>query len=388
MPDPAAVRPFLEDRHLDLAREVEAFAQARIAPLPPPPDDESARRQARQILGLLGEGGWCRHAVPEAHGGSPHGPDLRACCLIREALAASSPLADAVFALQCLGSMPVTLAGSEAQRRRWLPEVAAGRAMAAFAMTEAEAGSDVAAMATRARAGRGGYLLSGRKLFISNAGLADLYAVFAVTDPEAGHRGISCFLVTADNPGLVFVRPQVLSAPHPLGEIALEDCRVPAASRVGAEGEGFGIGMRTLDRLRATVAAAACGMARRALAEALAHARERRQFGQPLAQLQLVQEKLARMATDLDAARLLTYRAAREADLGAERVTLPSAMAKVFATEAAQRVVDDGVQILGGRGVLADHPVDRLYRSVRALRIYEGASEIQHLVIARELLKG
>src|SRR5439155_10756743 len=217
--------------------------------------------------------------------------------------------------------------------------------------------------------------------------IADFYAVFASTNPAAGGKGISCFVVPGDAPGLRFVGPQVLSAPHPLGEIAFRDCRVPAHHRLGEEGGGFALGLRTLDRLRATVGAAACGMAARALSEALRHARARRQFGKPLAEFQLVQERLARMATDLSAARLLVYRAAWAADGGAERVTLEAAMAKAFATEAAQRIVDDAVQILGGAGVLASHPVDRLYRAVRALRIYEGTTEIQHLIVAGQLLK-
>jgi acyl-CoA dehydrogenase len=388
--DTAAIRPFLDELHLALADGVAAFARERIAPLPAPPDDDAARRQAREVLGLLGESGWGGHAVAAEVDGGWHGPDLVACCLIREALAAASPLADAVFALQCLGSMPVALAGTDEQRRRWLPEVAAGRAMAAFAMTEPEAGSDVAAIATRAVRDGDGYRLDGVKTLISNAGLADLYAVFASTDPEAGRRGLTSFLVPADAPGLRFAGPQVLSAPHPLGELRFEGCRVPVSARLGEEGEGFKIGMATLDRLRPTVAAAACGMATRALEEATAHARGRRQFGRPLADLQLVQARLAEMATQLDAARLLTYRAARaaaDAGEGAPALRRWSAMAKAFATEAAQEVVDGAVQVLGGRGLLADHPVDRLYRSVRALRIYEGTTEIQRLVVARELLK-
>jgi alkylation response protein AidB-like acyl-CoA dehydrogenase len=385
VPDSVLVAAFLEPRHAKLAAAVDAFAAAEIATLAPCRDDTGARVQARQIVEALGRGGWSGHAVAAEWGGVEHGPDFRACCLIREALAAASPLADSVFALQCLGSLPISLAGDDEVRRRFLPEVAAGRAMAAFAMTEPEAGSDVAAISTRARRDGGDYVLDGGKHLITNAGVADFYVVFASTDPGAGTRGLSCFVVEADRPGFRFVRPQVLSEPHPLGEIAFEGCRVPAIQRLGAEGEGFKIGMRTLDRLRATVAAAACGMAARALAEALAHARERRQFGRPLADFQLTQQKLARMATELTAARLLVYRAAAAADSGAERVTLEAAMAKSFATEAAQRIVDDAVQILGGRGVLADSPVDRLYRAVRALRIYEGATEVQHLVIARHL---
>ena len=386
MHDLAAIGSFLEAHHTDLAVEVGGFASREIGSLPPQHGDAAARVQARQILELLGHGGWCRYGIPKAWGGRPTGPDLRACCLIREALAAASPLADSVFALQCLGSMPTVLAGDEAQKKKYLAAVAGGRLMTAFAMTEPDAGSDVASMSTRAVKDGSGYVLDGRKHLITNAGVADLYTVFASTDPAAGSRGLTCFLVEAGQPGFSFVEAQVLSEPHPLGEIAFEGCRVSAQSRLGAEGEGFKIGMRTLDRLRSTVAAAACGMAARALSEAVDHARNRRQFGVPLAEQQLVQQKLARSATDLTAARLLTYRAAAEVDGGAERVTQEAAMAKLFATEAAQRVVDDAVQVLGGRGVLRDHVVDRLYRSVRALRIYEGTSEVQHLVIARQVL--
>jgi acyl-CoA dehydrogenase len=386
MHDLQAIHPFLADHHQEVAREAASFAEREIAPLPHRHEDAKARLQARQILSLLGKGGWCRYSIPEAFGGQATGPDLRSCCLIREALAGASPLADSVFALQCLGSMPTVLAGSKGQKERYLPEVAGGRLMTAFAMTEPEAGSDVASMSTRAVRDGSGYVLDGRKHLITNAGVADLYTIFAVTDPEAGSRGLTCFLVEADQPGFHFVEAQVLSEPHPLGVIAFEGCHLKAESRLGAEGEGFKIGMRTLDRLRSTVAAAACGMADRALHEALQHGKRRTQFGRPLAEFQLTQQKLARSATDLTAARLLTYRAAAAVDGGAPRVTLEAAMAKLFATETAQRVVDDAVQILGGRGVLRDSPVDRLYRAVRALRIYEGTSEVQHLVIARQLL--
>jgi acyl-CoA dehydrogenase len=386
-PDVAPIRAFLDDRHRAVAEEAGRFAAEQIATLPEPADDAAARVQAREILRLAGDAGLFGHAVPAAWGGRAETPDLRACCLVREALAAASPLADAVFALQALGGMPITLAGSDALRERWLPEIAAGRAMSAFAMTEPEAGSDVSSLATTARREGGGYVLDGRKSFISNAGIADLYAVFAATDPAAGNRGISCFLVPADTPGLRFAGAQVLSAPHPLGEIEFEGCHVPQENRLGEEGEGFKVGMRTLDRLRPTVAAAACGMASRALAEALNHARRRRQFGKALSEHQLIQEKLAIAATDLTAARLLTYRAAWELDHGAPRGTVESAMAKAFATETAQRVIDAAIQILGGRGVLAENPVERLYRSIRALRIYEGTTEIQWLVIARQLCK-
>jgi acyl-CoA dehydrogenase len=245
----------------------------------------------------------------------------------------------------------------------------------------------VRSLGTRAEPDGDGWRLSGHKTLISNAGIADLHCVFAATDPARGPKGVSCFVLPADRPGLRFVRPLVLSAPHPLGELAFEDCRVGPADLVGAPGEGFKLGMASLDRLRPTVGAAANGMAARALAESLSHAKRRRQFGAPLGDHQLVQQKLARMATDLAAARLLVFRAAWEHDQGAERITLPAAMAKSFATEAAQRIVDDAVQIHGGAGCLADHPVDHLYRAVRALRIYEGTTEIQTLIIARELQK-
>ncbi|HUP00961.1 MAG TPA: acyl-CoA dehydrogenase family protein [Gemmatimonadota bacterium] len=377
MPDTSTVRAFLDDRHLELAVEIQAFAADRVALRADPVDDGDARREAREILAVLGEGGWYDPILDQ---------DLRALCLIRETLAAASPLADAVYALQALGSTPILLAADASLRNRWLPAMAKGEAMAAFAMTEPEAGSDVASMKTTARRDGDGYVLDGVKTFISNAGIADFYTVFASTDPEKGGKGISCFVVPGDAGGLEFVRPQVLSAPHPLGEIRFQGCRVPAGCRLGEEGRGFSLGLATLDRLRATVAAAACGMAARALEEALAHARDRRQFGRPLAEFQLVQDRLARMATELAAARLLTYRAAWEKDRGAERVTVEAAMAKAFATEAAQRIVDGAIQVLGGRGVLADHPVDRLYRSIRALRIYEGTTEIQHLVIASHLV--
>jgi len=376
IPDPRPIRAFLEDRHAAFAGEVGAFASKELAPLPPPVDDAAARRDARAILGRLGAGGWLEPIRRQ---------DWRSCSLVREALAAASPLADAVFALQGLGTVPILLSDDAPMRDRWVADAVAGRAMAAFAMTEREAGSDIAAIATVARRDGQSYVLNGAKTFISNAGIADFYVTFASTDPAAGGKGISCFVVPADSPGLRFVGPQVMSAPHPLGDIAFEDCRVPASNRLGEEGRGFALGLKTLDRLRATVGAAACGMAARALHEALDHARGRRQFGKPLAEFQLIQAKVARMAMDLSAARLLVYRAAWAADGGAERVTLEAAMAKAFATEAAQRIVDDAVQILGGAGVLASHPVDRLYRAVRALRIYEGTTEIQHLLIAGQI---
>jgi acyl-CoA dehydrogenase len=378
MPDLRAVRAFLDRGLLSLAEEAAGVCADEIATLDAPADDDAARDQALDVLGILGDTDLLRVIDPL---------DLRGCCVVRELLGHTSPLADAVFALQALGTVPIALAGSDEARERWVAPALAGEAMGAFAMTEAEAGSDVASMKTTARRDGDGYVLDGEKTFISNAGIADFYTVFASTDPSKGSRGISAFVVPADADGLEYTGPQVMSAPHPLGEIAFRGCRVPATARLGEEGGGFKVGMMTLDRLRPTVAAAACGMAQRALDEALAHALERRQFGERLADFQLVKEKLARMATELTAARLLTYRAAWEMDEGgAERITLEAAMAKSYATEAAQRIVDDAVQVLGGRGVMADHPVDRLYRAVRALRIYEGTTEVQALVIAGVLI--
>ena len=378
MPDTRTIRPFLEPDHLGLADRADGFARIDIATRSEPADDAAARKEARAILGLLGAGSWLRPILDL---------DLRGCCLMREALGEASPLADAVFALQGLGTTPILLGGSTEQKSRWLAPIARGEVMTAFAMTEPEAGSDVSAIRTTARRDGSEYILDGVKTLISNAGITDLYTVFVSTDREQGAKGISCFLVPSDTPGLRFARAQVLSAPHPLGEIVFKGCRVPADALLGTEGRGYALGLAALDRLRPTVAAAACGMAARALAESLAHVKRRHQFGAPLATFQLVQQKLARMATDLAAARLLTYRAAYEKDKGQARITVEAAMAKSFATEMAQRAVDDAVQLIGGRGVLADHPVDRLYRAVRALRIYEGTTEIQRDVIARELYR-
>lgn len=402
------VRPFLAKHHVEVAEKVAAFVDEELSHLPYATTDDAARHQAKEMLARLGGAGWCRYPIPEEFGGAATGPDLRACCLIREALAQVSPLADTVFALQCLGSMPITLAGTKEQKERFLPKIAKGRTMTAFAMTEPEAGSDVGAITSRATFDTKDYkdfefarpevvpawVLDARKHLITNAGLAKLYVVFASTRIDfakkkrtAGRGGLSCFLVEGNRLGVRFVKAQVLSEPHPVGEVSFDNCRLPEENLLGKEDEGFAIGMKTLDRLRPTVAAAACGFARRALFEALRHAKKRAQFGKPIADFQLVQDKLARMATELDAARLLTYRAAAAADASSRRLKLESSMAKSYATEAAQRIVDEAVQIVGGRGVLSGHPVERLYRAVRALRIYEGTTEIHRLVVAKEILK-
>lgn len=372
-----AIRPLLAHRHIDLAANL-ARVRETLGKAESVETDDDARRDARALLRVMGDAG-----LYASIGTS----DLRALCLAREQVAMASPLADAVLALQALGGTPLVLAGSDAQKSQWLDAILEGRVMTGFAMSEPEAGSDVAAMRTTAQRDSNGWVLDGEKHLISNAGIADLYLVFAVTTPDAGSRGISLFLIPATTAGFVFEGAQVMAAPHPLGRMRLTACRVPDEALVGTVDGGFKIGMMTLDHVRASVGAAACGMAARALIEALDHAATRKQFGEPLSSFQLVREKIGRMATDLEAARLLVYRAAWQKDQGSQRISLEASMAKSFATEIAQRVVDDAVQIVGGRGVLVGHPVERLYRAVRALRIYEGATDIQRLIIAGELLK-
>lgn len=373
-----AVNVFLDAPHVQLASRLTHFCDTRLATRPEAHTDDGARREARALLEIVGGAGLL---APVADA------DLRALCLTREQVAAASPLADAVVALQALGGTPLAIVGTSPQRARWLDPIVAGRVMAAFAMTEPEAGSDAAAMRTAARRDGSGWVIDGEKHLISNAGIADVYLVFAVTTPGAGSRGITLFIVPADTPGLVFDGAQVLAAPHPLGRLRFNGCRVGDDAVVGERDGGFKLGMMTLDRIRPSVGAAACGMAARALVEALEHATKRKQFGEPLASFQLVREKIGRMATDLEAARLLVYRAAWQRDHREARITLEAAMAKGFATEAAQQVVDEAVQIAGGRGVLVGNPIERLYRAVRALRIYEGATEIQRLIVAGVLLE-
>src|SRR3954469_11429127 len=368
--------PFFADSHRDLARDLDSWCAREIEPLEGK-EDEDLDGTCREIVRRLGAGGWLRHAVAAEEGRL----DVRSLCLIRETLGRFSGIADFAFALQGLGSGPISLFGSEAQRRTWLPRVAAGEAIPAFALSEAEAGSDVAAMTATARRDGDSWVIDGEKTWISNAGLADFYVVFCRL-PEMGDKGFGAFLVEAANPGLrVSERIDVL-APHPLGTITFQDCRVPADATIGEPGKGLKVALATLDVFRSTVGAAALGFARRALDEALSWARRRRAFGKSLAEFQLTQGRLADMALEVDASALLVYRAAWTKDSGAERVTREAAMAKLCATEAAQRVIDQAVQLLGGRGVVAGAPVERLYREVRALRIYEGTSEIQRLVIA------
>ena len=381
--------PFLDDAHRALARELDAWAAAEIAPLETEAHETEAAVDALcgKILARLADAGWLRYVVPATYGGAHEALDVRSLCLIRETLARHSGLADFVFAMQGLGSGAIALYGSDALKQAYLPAVVKGEKVAAFALSEPDAGSDVAAMTTTADPSGDGYRITGTKTWISNGGIADFYTVFARTGEAPGARGISAFVVDADTPGLTVPERIPVIAPHPLGRIAFDGVEVAAERRLGAPGEGFKAAMATLDIFRATVGAAALGFARRALDEALGYARKRQLFGAPMAELQLIQGKLAEMALDVDASALLVYRAAWTKDTAGGRVTREAAMAKLAATEAAQKVIDEAVQIHGALGVRAGHPVEKLYREIRALRIYEGASEVQKVVIARQLLK-
>jgi acyl-CoA dehydrogenase len=379
--------PFFEPRHAALADAVDRWAGDALGAI----DHHDTDATCRSLVRALGDAGWLRYCVPASHGGALAQLESRSLCLLRETLARHDGLADFAFAMQGLGSGPITLGGSDALRARFLSRVARGEAIAAFALSEPDAGSDVAAMTTRATRDAGGWRLDGEKTWISNGGIADFYCVFARTSEEPGARGISAFVVEADAAGLSIAERIEVVAPHPLATLRFEGCRVPDANRLGEVGQGFKLAMATLDIFRSSVAAAALGFARRALDEAIAHARGRRMFGQHLADFQLTQAALADMATGIDASMLLTYRAAwlRDASVAgdARRTTREAAMAKMVATETAQQVVDRAVQIFGGLGVRQGSVVERLYREVRALRIYEGATEVQKLIIARELLK-
>jgi acyl-CoA dehydrogenase len=378
--------PFFEDSHRSLAAELNHWAESTVPGLV---DHHDVDGSCRKLVGALGRAGWLRAVVPACYGGLHAGFDVRTLCLSRETLAYWSGLADFAFAMQGLGAGPITIAGSDDLKARYLPRVARGESIAAFALSEQHAGSDVAAMTTTATAdGPGHVRINGAKTWISNGGIADHYVVFARTGEAPGARGISAFVVDADAQGMTISERIEVVAPHPLATLKFEDCRVPLASRVGGGGEGFKVAMATLDVFRSTVAAAALGFARRALDEALDRAQSREMFGATLADLQLTQAALADMATDVDAAALLVYRAAWTKDQGAPRVTREAAMAKMFATEAAQIVIDKAVQIFGGMGVRKGVKVEELYREIRALRIYEGATEVQKIVIARELMKG
>jgi acyl-CoA dehydrogenase len=343
--------------------------------------------EACRLAKQLGQDGLMAYAVPGKFGGVRESVQAHDLCVIREELAWGSALADVMFGVQALGTSPIALAGSEEQQGHYLPPLAKGERLAAFALTEPNAGSDVSAIGTRALRDTNGYRLNGVKHFISNAGIAHTYVVFASTQPEAKAKGLSAFIVESDSAGFTVKEKTRLLSPHPIGVLAFDDCFVPQHQRLGGEGEGWKIAQRTLDTLRCTVGAAAVGFARRALEEALAYSRNRRQFGRALAEFQGIQFKLADMATELEAARLLVYQAASMKDHHHQQAPLKTSMAKLFATEAAQRIVDQSLQIHGGNGVVVGNILERLYRDVRALRIYEGTSEIQRLIIAKHLLR-
>ncbi|MGE0801466.1 MAG: acyl-CoA dehydrogenase family protein [Lautropia sp.] len=396
--------PFFDADHAALAARAHQWAAAALPALTA--DHADLDGTCRRLVAAMGEAGLLRYTVPRAWGGALDALDSRALCLLREALGYHDGLADFAFAMQGLGSGAITLGGSDALRGRYLPRVARGEVLAAFALSEPDAGSDVAAMRTRARRDGADWVIDGCKTWISNGGIAGFYTLFARTSDEPGARGISAFVVDADAPGLEIAERIDVVAPHPLATLEFDGCRIPASQQLGGTGEGFKLAMATLDIFRASVAAAALGLARRALAEALAHARRRPMFGQTLADFQLTQASLAEMATAIDSAMLLTYRAAwlRDVQIAragaggtagsgapgsapARRTTREAAMAKMVATENAQQVIDRAVQLFGGLGVRHGHIAERLYREVRSLRIYEGATEVQKLIIARELLK-
>ncbi len=371
--------PFFEDRHRALANKLAPWANSNLGNI----DHHDTDTACRALVKKLGDDGWLHLTAP---GDAHERLDVRSLALVRETLASHDGLADFAFAMQGLGAGPISFFGTAEQRAAWLPKTRAGKAIAAFALTEPASGSDVANIATIARRDGAYYVLDGEKTWISNGGIADLYVVFARSGEAPGARGLSAFIVEGDNPGLTVAERLPVIAPHPLARLRFDNCRVPADALVGKPGEGFKIAMATLDVFRTTVGAAALGFARRALAETAARVDKRQLFGAPMADLQMVQGHLADMALELDAAALLVYRAAWAKDQGAARVTREAAMAKLYATEAAQRIIDTAVQLHGGDGVRSGHPVETLYREIRALRIYEGASDVQKVIIARAVL--
>jgi len=386
MPDSSYLEwPFLDESHRALKSELDQWCEANSTAL----EQEHADLDAtcRDLVKLLGEGGWLTYTVPDTTADADQQLDVRSLCLLRETLAYHSGLADFCFAMQGLGSGPISLFGTPELKAEYLPGVASGDTIAAFALSEKKAGSDVSAMATRAERDGDHYVLNGEKTWISNAGIADFYTVFARTGEAPGARGLSAFVVAADTPGLTVSERIDIIAPHPLGTLAFENCRIPASQMLGEPGQGFQIAMATLDVFRTTVAAAALGFARRACDETLAHVLSRELFGAPLAELQMTQASVADMALDIDTSALLIYRSAWAKDGGQARVTREAAMAKLHATEQAQLTIDRTVQLFGGLGVTSGHIAERLYREIRSLRIYEGASEVQKVIIARNEYK-
>ena len=380
--------PFFDEVHRVFKTQLQDWTTKQFADLHGHDESRDAiDRECVSLVKALGQGGWLKPAIAgKQHGGVAEVIDTRTICLLREELAWHHGLADFAFAMQGLGSGAISLKGTPEQQAAYLPRVAKGEALAAFALSEPDAGSDVAAMQSSALATADGYRLNGLKTWISNGGIADFYVVFARTGEAPGARGISAFIVDADSPGLEIAERIDVVAPHPLATLHFNNVLVPHAKRIGAAGEGFKVAMATLDVFRTSVAAASLGFARRALDESIVWAKQRKMFGGTLADFQITQSKLAQMATLLDAATLLTYRAAWLRDQG-QRITQEAAMAKMTATENAQQIIDMAVQMHGGMGVKKGCIVESLYREIRALRIYEGATEVQQLIIGRDLLK-
>lgn len=377
--------PFLDPDHADLRARVRAWTDENLRSAQV--SQNAVERRALQLAKDLAGAGFFQYTVSQEFDGIRAAVQARDLCVVREELARGDALADTMFAMQALGSFPIALAGNSLQRQNYLPKVARGAAIAAFAITEAEAGSDTASMQARALRRDDGFSLSGTKRFISNAGIADFYVVFAATQPDKKSHGIAAFVVDAVNPGLVVKEKTELLSPHPIGVVEFNNCPLKSDALLGQEGEGLQIALATLDLLRCTVGAAAVGLAQRALDEAIQYSKTRRQFGRAIGEFQGIEFKLAEMATELEAARLLVYQAAWAHDCGGGDAKLKSSMAKLYASEAAQRIVDQALQIHGGNGLIAGNIMERLYRDVRALRIYEGTSEIQKVIIARELKK-
>ncbi len=377
---------FFEPEQLVLRCTIRSWVEKNFLSAKKKEPKSEIEEEAKRLVRLLGREGFIRYVVPKKFGGVRDTVQARDLCILREELSRGNSLGDTMFAMQALGGTPIALAGSDQQKARYLPPIARGEAIAAFALTEPQAGSDVSSMETRAIKRGGEYRIKGVKCFISNAGLARTYVVFAITDPKKRAKGVSAFVVEADTPGFALKEKTPLLSPHPIGTISFDDCRVPKSQLLGREGEGMKIALTTLDTLRCTVGAAAVGLGQRALEEAIRYSKSRHQFGQALAQFQATQFKVADMATELEASRLLVYQAAWTIDRGQGSPRQKSSMAKLFATEAAQRIIDQALQIHGGLGVVVGSPTEQLYRDVRALRIYEGTSEIQRLIIARTLL--
>ena len=380
--------PFFDDSHRKFAENLRDWANREIQPLEnkEPNGNEELDHLCREFVKKLGIGGWLQYCVPSSHGGALESFDVRTLALTREILGYYSGLADFSFAMQGLGSGAITLFGSEEQKDSYLPKVASGERIGAFAISEASGGSDVAAMKTTAELSGNEYCINGSKTWISNAGIADFYVLFARTNDAPGSRGISAFVINSDTPGLSISERINVIAPHPLGTLEFKNCKIPTTNMIGNSGEGFKVAMSTLDVFRTTVGGASLGFAKRALDEAIRRSKEREAFGKSISEFQLIQAKIADMAVKIDAMALLIYRSAWTKDKKATRVTRESSMAKLYGTEAAQEVIDQAVQIFGGMGVVSGVKVEQLYREIRALRIYEGTSEIQKLVIAGQTL--